>query len=222
MSIFGKLFGKKTKIDSSRINEIQKLIELLKDYGNENERGDAAKKLMAIGPSDSEAIPLLIKEMKAKSSFIRQAAAHALRNIGKAAVPALIELLKYEQQDVNGETAITEFCRIGIAWTLGEIGRDAESAIAALLEATKNMDIDVYREIESALKKIYTPTSIPIFIKYLKHEDSLVIQMASEVLSGITGQGFGCDQKKWQEWCEKNKGKYDPCSHFTLLTLFLY
>jgi len=45
-------------------------------------------------------------------------------------------------------------------------------------------------------------------IAALKDEDSFVRKSAAKSLEKISGQNFGEDPVKWQEWWEKNKGKY--------------
>lgn len=94
------------------------------------------------------------------------------------------------------------YVRQGAAWALGEI-KDLR-AIGPLIFAIKDKDLDVRLRAAKALVKIGTPAVEPL-IEALKDKDSYVRGNAAWGLRAITGQDFGGDPAKWQEWWEKNK-----------------
>mgnify|MGYP001578381448 CR=1 FL=1 len=121
-----------------------------------------------------------------------------LAKIGKPAVEPLILVLKDRDTDV----------RVNAAGALGKI-KDPR-AIKPLIEALKdlNMDSNSLLKIVSALSETGKPAVEPL-IEVLKDKDSLggFRGNAAWALRAITGQDFGEDPAKWQEWWEKNKAK---------------
>lgn len=95
--------------------------------------------------------------------------------------------------------------RANVAWVLRET-KDTR-AIKPLIEALegfKGMDSKFLLEIVSDLSKIGKPAVEPL-IEVLKDKDSYVRGNAAWVLRAITGQDFGEDPIKWQEWWEEDK-----------------
>jgi HEAT repeat protein len=79
-----------------------------------------------------------------EKNIFRNYAAEALKKIGSAAVPALIEALK----DRDG------YVRRNAAGALGIIGRDAKAAVPALNEALNDKNRDVRESAAWALEEI--------------------------------------------------------------------
>ena len=99
---------------------------------------DAARALGAVG--DHKAVPTLAKAIADRDSSVRKAAARALADIGKPAVPGLIRLLKHKNWHV----------RLLAAWGLGEI--EDRRAIPALRKALKDRNLQIRRTAEQALR----------------------------------------------------------------------
>ena len=89
--------------------------------------------------------------------------------------------------------------------SLGEL-RDTR-AIEALIAALKDEKGLVRSSATEALGEIKDPRAIEPLIAALRDEGWLVRQSATKALAKITGQDFGQDVIKWQEWWEKNKAK---------------
>ena len=76
---------------------------------------------------------------------VRQSAAGALGQIGPAAVPALIQALKRDEDS---------WVRMLAATALGAIGPDAKAAVPALIQALTDEHDDVRGQAAEALEKI--------------------------------------------------------------------
>ena len=96
---------------------------------------------------DGRSLSYWLAQSKEKGESSRRAAAHALGQIGpeaKAAVPALMELLKDTDSELRWLAALA----------LGQIGPEAKAAVPALMELLKDEEEKVYREAAEALGKI--------------------------------------------------------------------
>lgn len=110
-------------------------------------------------------------------------------------IEQLIESLK----DKNPEV------RLDAARKLGEI-KD-KRVVAPLISALKDEHPYVRRRATEALGNFYDNSAVEPLILMLNDKDSFVQKYAVESLGKITGQSFGGDSIKWQEWWIKNKAK---------------
>jgi hypothetical protein len=175
------------------------LIEALQDE-EWDVRHAALGALGEIGPEAKEAVPALIKALRDEHPYTRQDAALALGSIGaeaKEAIPALIEAL--EDND--------EYGRQDAALALGSIGVEAKEAVPALIKALGDEKPCARAAAAWALGSIGAEVkeTVPALIEALRDEDSLVRQNATEALGAITGQDFGQDALRWQEWWKEQK-----------------
>jgi len=190
-------------------------------------RTNAAEALGEIGPEAKEAVPALIEALRDEVHYVRLAAAEALSEIGsEEVVPALIEALEGDDSaiwrgaaEALGKIGTKEavsaliraledevhYVRSYAAKALGEIGSEAKEAVPALIEALEDEDLYVRRGAALALGKIGTKEAVPALIRALEDENSMVCYLAAGALKKITGQNFGKDQSKWQQWWEENK-----------------
>jgi HEAT repeat protein len=123
-------------------------------------RGTAAEALGRIGPDAERAVPDLIglfgdrfdlhvDPMWAglhpadRAKTVHDQAVQAIGRIGREAVPALIEGLRHEKEQV----------RRGAAEALGRMGPDARSAVAALLRLSRDENEQVRTSALEALRK---------------------------------------------------------------------
>jgi len=117
-------------------------------------RRRAARVLCALGPDAEEAIPALAraladptreedKEVK-RLITMDYSVGLALAKIGPAAVPALVEALKSENDEVRRQAA----------WALAHMGPEAKAAAPALVEALNDRDKQVGAYAADALKEI--------------------------------------------------------------------
>lgn len=87
----------------------------------------------------------------------------------------------------------------------GELTKRGKIAVGALILFLKDDDPDVRKEAAAMLGEIKDFLAVDSLIATLGDENSDVREKASEALKKIIGQDFGVDQKKWQDWWEKNK-----------------
>uniref|UniRef100_A0A7C2K2T5 HEAT repeat domain-containing protein n=1 Tax=candidate division WOR-3 bacterium TaxID=2052148 RepID=A0A7C2K2T5_UNCW3 len=79
--------------------------------------------------------------------------------------------------------------------------------IEPLISALKDVNWHVREAVAYALGEIKDLRAVEPLISALKDVNSSVRRAAAKALEEITGQNFGEDQAKWQEWWEKNKGR---------------
>lgn len=165
-------------------------------FGEQTSPGlEAAKALVKIG---EPSVQPLIAALKDKDWNIRKGAASALGDIkDPRAIEPLIATLKDKNQNVP--------VRMMVAKALGRT-KDPR-AVEPLIAALKDENSDVRSNVAKALGEIGKP-GIEALIAALKDEDSEVRWKAVLALGVITGQNFGLDPAKWQEWWEENKGKF--------------
>ena len=178
---------------------VKPLISALKDISLSEE---AAKALGKINPKWMETeeakrkVPEFISALKDSDWMVRQAAAYALGEIkDPRAVKPLISALNDSHWSV----------RQAAAEALGKI-KDPR-AVELLISALKDVNSDVRIAAAKVLGEIKDPRAVEPLISALKDSDWIVRQAAAEALKEITGKDFGEDQRKWQEWWEKSKGR---------------
>lgn len=80
-------------------------------------------------------------------------------------------------------------------------------SVEPLTNALSNTKLSTYRkkEIVKTLGYLKHPYSIKTLISLLNDADSGIRKNALKALNKITGESFGNEQKKWQDWYEQNK-----------------
>ena len=188
-------FGEKTTLREEAEQALRKIIGDFSDVElliavlkNENAyvRKYAAEALGNIG--DDRAVEPLSAALKDKNSDVRREVAKALGKIGEPAVEPLIAALKDENADVRKYAADV----------LGEIG--GARAFEPLIAALKDENADVRREAVWSLRDIGDTRAVEPLIAVLKDKDSDIREEAADALGEITGQDFGTNQTKWQNW----------------------
>ncbi|MCF8051858.1 MAG: protein kinase [Desulfobacterales bacterium] len=168
---------------------VEPLIEALKERGYTSLQFKAAKALGKIG--DARAVEPLVEALKDDYAGVRKQAAASLGEIGDArSVEPLIDALK------DGWTVRPA------AAALGKIGDTR--AVEPLIEIF-NGDGNARLGAADALKAIGDPRAVEPFIKALQDEDAAIKYRARFGLRKITGQRFGGDPVKWQEWWDEHK-----------------
>lgn len=81
------------------------------------------------------------------------------------------------------------------------------TAVIPLVGVLKDENSDVRWWAVYALEKLNDPRAVEDLIVALKDTNSVVREWAEMALKKITGQNFGEDPTKWQQWWEKNKPK---------------
>lgn len=170
------------KIGPDAKEAVPDLINALKDQ-NEFVREKAATALGRMGPHAKEAIPVLIDLLSVgpQSDYTRAdvwlAASRALGQIGKEAVPLLVEALKSRDADV----------RKGAARALAGIGLDAQVATEPLTKALADRDAGVRAAAVSALGRIGADgkTVVPLIKPLLNEKDEAVRKAAAEALKHL-------------------------------------
>lgn len=186
-------------------------------------REEAVKSLIKLG---KPAVDPLITALKDDDGDIRCAAAFSLGYIGdRRAIKPLVNALKDEDSRVKHRA-------------IEALGRIADMhCVEPLIGTLNDEDIYVQNAVVNALVKIGKPAVGPL-ITALKDEDSRARYKAIEILGEIgdsraveplitalenknldkskviwaleriTGENFGRDPKKWQNWWEENKDRY--------------
>lgn len=174
---------------------------LIKALGDEDPsvRMEAAWALALIGPEEGVVLAL-IKALGDEDFRVRERVAGALGHIGpeaKEAVPALIEALGDEDSRVRWRASRA----------LGDIGPEAKEAIPGLIKTLGDEDSSAREEAAGALGKIgpEAKEAVPALIKALGDGDEDVRRAAALTLKAITGQDFGEDASRWQQWWEAQK-----------------
>lgn len=151
---------------------IPALIEAL-NHEDRDVRSNAAYALGRIGEPAKDAVPVLMKAMS-NDDYVRLGAAEALGKIGEPAVPALVEALNHEDEDV----------RRNAASVLGKIGELPKGAVPALIKRLGDEDLYVRYNATIALSRIGEP-AVPALIEALRSEDSAIRSSAAYVLGDI-------------------------------------
>jgi HEAT repeat protein len=121
----------------------------------------------------SDRLPQLIEALGQRNN--RQGAAIALTKIGKSAVPDLRKALVSEVADV----------RIWSAYTLGQIGPDASSAVVDLLASLDNSDESLRATTAEALGKIGDSSAAERLVQALQDKNVIVRQRVILALGKI-------------------------------------
>jgi HEAT repeat protein len=160
------------------------------------ERIQAAKDLGRLGWLAREAMPDLVSALQDEDSKVREAAAHAVGQMGPDALPVLSEMLSHDDKYVRrnaawamgklgplARPALTYLCAAlkdndprtasGIAQALGNMGADGADAIPALAEAMRGTNIVLCRLAAKALSQI-GPPAVATLIAHLQHSDPFV------------------------------------------------
>lgn len=159
-------------------------------------RLQAAKDLGRLGWLAREALPALVKALDDSDSKVREAAAHAIGQMGPDGLPALSGMLNHQDKYVRrnaawalgklgplARPALPSLCAAlkdndprtasGIAQALGNMGADAADAIPALAEAMRGTNIVLCRLAAKALSQI-GPPAVATLIAHLQHSDPFI------------------------------------------------
>lgn len=116
----------------------------------------AAVLLGSLGPKAKDAVPALIRCLKAKKVDLREAAIRSLGEIGagaKEAVPALAGILR-ERTGLFDNVEAGYRCRARAAEALGRLGPAARAALPDLLKSLKDNNATVRVRCAEAIKRI--------------------------------------------------------------------
>lgn len=141
------------------------------------ERVYAATALATLGDAAEAALPELALLVKDSNAEVATAAVRALRQIGPATIPVLIEALEHPGKTVRREAV----------WTLKMFGSQACEAVPALTRALEDPDLRVRLAATHALG-FMGPTAewaIPELIQLLKASHVIQSRLAAEALGRI-------------------------------------
>lgn len=151
---------------------IQNLISALRSE-NTKVRKEAAEALKLIG---LEAVPALIEALKDDNTDVSKYAAKALGEIGpeaEAAAPALIETIKYADEDMH-------VC-LYAAKALAKIGSEPKPAFATFIRALKDDNIKVRKEGVQGIN-LFGLEAVPTLFEALKDDDRKAGKYAAQAL----------------------------------------
>ncbi len=154
--------GKPARADEDPSYKGRTLKEWIKDLqGSDKDNAVAAAKAIGnIGLKAKAALPALIEALRYEDYSVRAAVEEAFGQIGEPAVPALIEELKGKNKTA----------RAAAASALGHIGSDAAAAIPVLAKAVEDEDYAVSHNAAEALGKI-GEAGIPALLRGLNHDE---------------------------------------------------
>lgn len=160
------------------------------------ERLRAAKDLGRLGWLAREALPALVTAVGDDDPKVREAAAHAVGQMGPDALSAIVALLLHHDKYVRrnavwslgklgplARPALADVCRSlkdpdprtasGAAQALGNMGADGCDAVPQLAEAMRGTNIVLCRLAAKALSQI-GPPALATLIAHLQHADPFV------------------------------------------------
>jgi HEAT repeat protein len=160
------------------------------------DRFRAAKDLGRLGWLARDALPALVRALADEDAKVREAAAHAVGQMGPDALQSLVEMLGHADKYVRriavwalgrlgplARPALPDLCAAlrdpdprsasGAAQALGNLGADGPDAIPALAEAMRGTNIVLCRLAAKALSQI-GPPALPTLIAHLRHSDPFV------------------------------------------------
>lgn len=188
------------KIPADIPADVKKEIEALY-LSNIVDRGNATMRLGRMGEKAAPAIPFLIGllhdvkvELVTTSSGLTtmvgqaQVASDALAEIGKPAIRPLADALKHENPTV------VRFA----ARALG-LMRDMD-AVKVLMAALNSQNADLRSAASSGLQESKNVRVIEPLLASLQDKSPTIRGDAVAALEAISGQKFGQDPEKWQEW----------------------
>src|SRR5262245_19912892 len=108
---------------------------------------DAAHALVWVDPDNKEAVPALVRDLRAQKPGVRRHSCDVLGAFGekaRPAIPALVGALRDPEYDV----------RWGAAHTLGEVGRWDRRAVVGLVRALGDPSRQVWQEATLSLAKV--------------------------------------------------------------------
>jgi HEAT repeat protein len=146
---------------------------------------------------ENATLPALTQALEHDEMLVRWAAARVLGEMESEAAeasPALIQLLDDSEVQV----------RVAAGEALGQIGPEA---IPHLVQAMRNENNLVRKWTAYALGNIgpEAKESVPVLIRALEDEDYDVAGWSAQALEKITGQYFGEETHRWQQWWEEQQ-----------------
>jgi HEAT repeat protein len=133
---------------SHAYSAIPQLINALQDY-DASVRRDAAGTLGRFGPFAGAAAPGLVKMLGEPETRTRAVVSTAIRRIGRAAIPALLDGFHHPDSELRAR-AVTVAARIA---------PDDENVVAALRAASNDLDEEVRRRAGEALDSMLVPVA---------------------------------------------------------------
>jgi HEAT repeat protein len=160
------------------------------------DRLEAAKDLGRLGWLAREAMPALVSALDDRDPKVREAAAHAIGQMGPESLPVLAKMLNHQDKYVRrnaawamgklgplARPALSSLCEAlkdtdprtasGTAQALGNMGADGADAIPSLAEAMRGTNIVLCRLAAKALSQI-GPPAVATLIAHLQHSDPFV------------------------------------------------
>ena len=140
----------------------------------------------------SQRLKSVFEEMADEEREVRYGAVHALGNLGRDAVPILLEAITDDDLSIRRRACLS----------LGEVGPGATGATDALVAALNDSDIAVQWAAAQALGSVDPDPglAVPALIEALGADNALLQQYAADALEAITGQAFGADAGAWRNW----------------------
>jgi HEAT repeat protein len=176
-----------------------------------SDRVKAAKDLGRLGWLARDALPTLVGLLRDDDAKVREAAAHAVGQMGPEALPALSGMLAHNDKYVRrnavwamgklgpqAKGALAALCRglgdadprtaSGAAQALGNMRSEAADAVPALTEAMRGTNIVLCRLAAKALSQVGEP-ALDTLIAHLQHTDPFVRGEAALAIGWMGPEG---------------------------------
>ena len=156
-------------------------------------------------------VPGLIKALTHRNQDVRDAAAKALGHIGDAqAANPLVAALKEDVRRILRTEARQSQDEVEFAKALdptASLARQAalrrDSVRPIVLSVALDMIMDKSATSEALVR--IGPLSVAPLIAALKDENEHIRKVVTKTLKTITGQDFGHDASRWQQWWDEQK-----------------
>jgi len=209
------------------------LMEVVKT-GKKDSRRMAVIAIGLLG--DALGAPVLRKALFDKDPDVRWCAARALGEVKDKGAKELLSkaLAEDKVEDVKyyaayslasmGGAAAFEFFKVGLssknpgtrsraARALGKYG--GAKFIPDLIKAMQDKEASVRRSVVLQLDRSRSKEAVPGLIAALADEDHLVRKRARSALERVSGERFGLNKPKWDEWWKENREDFVPRKSFS-------
>lgn len=140
----------------------------------------------------------LVIALKDENADAGSSAENALFKIGAPVIPYVTAVLNYPNRELRYR-AVSVLERLS-RWAKVLMDKERRQPLACASAPIHNPA----NFLPTCLKD---PSTVEALISVLEDEDEYIRKNAAEALERITGQQFGEDRAKWQDWWAKDKAK---------------
>lgn len=190
------------------IGNLKALDLLIAIIYDEDEMSDvqsaAVTSLIQLGDHSQKTVDAFVKSLESWVGLDQYSAIDRLGEIGNpSAVPILTKIL------TNSGREYGDLERANAATALGKIGDiGALDSLIFVLDTESNSDWILLCDIIEVLEGFGSTKAVDVLIKALGYDVEFVSKDVVVALTSLTGQDFGTDQEKWEDWWDANRSKF--------------